>query len=135
MLASLALEKGHVRLRKMLDNSNEYILPCHNEAISAMRLSENGQYLATVCENGQYIRLFGWYENETNGEMEPPVSLYMFDIAMKNGPGLVMDIQMTKDMGMIAASILTKVPTTGSNQNLRSTVVETVDIFGNQVSA
>ena len=52
MLASLAMTKGHVRLRKMLDDSFEYIVPCHNDHISAMRLNDSGEYLATVCENG-----------------------------------------------------------------------------------
>ena len=96
------MDKGQVRLRKLLDDSYEYVVPCHNDHISAMRLSESGEYLATVCENGQYIRLWGWYEAQ-NGQMEPPVSLYMFEINCKNGPGLVTDIQMTRNMNYIAA--------------------------------
>ena len=113
VMASLALAKGHVRLRKMLDNSNEYVVPCHNEQISAMCLSDSGEYLATVCENGQYIRLWGWSESP-EGEMEPPTSLYMFDINPRNGPGLVIDLQLTRDMSGIAASILKNVPSTSS---------------------
>jgi len=103
VMASLALQKGHVRLRKMLDNSNEYVVPCHNEHITALRFSESGEYLATVCEQGLYIRLWKW--SEVNGQMEPPVSLYMFEINAKNGSGYVYDIRMTKSLNCIAALI------------------------------
>ena len=51
-MASLAMNKGQVRFRKMLDNSYEYVVQCHNDHISAMRLSDSGEYLATACEQG-----------------------------------------------------------------------------------
>lgn len=102
-MASLALEKGYIRLRKMKDESNEYVVPCHNEAICAMRLSDNGEYLMTVCEGGQYIRVWGWFEDQ-NGEMEPPMSLYMFEVNTRGGQ--IVDLQFSKSMMKIAATIL-----------------------------
>lgn len=51
-MASLAMNKGQVRFRKMLDDSYEYVVQCHNDHISAMRLSDSGEYLATACEQG-----------------------------------------------------------------------------------
>ena len=81
VIAALSLDKGSVRLRQMLDNSNEFTIPCHNEQISALRLSHDGRYLVTACEGGQYVRVFGWFEtDEGNGAMQPPMSLYMFEI-------------------------------------------------------
>lgn len=80
MIASLALDKGSIRLRKLKDNSNEYILPCHAETIVAIKLviEDVDFILATHCEGGQYIRIWRWYENSVTGDMEPPQSLYMF---------------------------------------------------------
>lgn len=103
-----------MRLRKLVDNSNEYVVPCHNDHISALRFSESGQYLATVCENGMYIRVWGWYES-ASGEMEPPVSLYMFEIMPNNGAGLVSDIRMTRDLNCFVATIIVQCKSSNSN--------------------
>lgn len=80
VIASLALDKGSIRLRKLKDNSNEYTLPCHAETIVTMKLVEDDKdiILATHCEGGQYIRIWCWPENSITGEMDPPQSLYMF---------------------------------------------------------
>lgn len=104
-MAALTLTKGHVRLRKMQDNSNEYVLPCHPENISAMRLSDSGKYLVTACEGGMYIRVWGWYEG-SDGHMEAPVSLYMLEIPGRNEQ--VIDLQLSKNMRTIVASLLLK---------------------------
>ena len=108
-MASLAMNKGQVRFRKMLDDSYEYVVQCHNDHISAMRLSDSGEYLATACEQGQFIRLWGWFESPL-GQMETPVSLYMFEVGDRGSQGLVTNIQMTRNMTYIAASILKSVP-------------------------
>ena len=72
-----------------------------------MRLSDDGRYLGTFCEGGQYLRIWGWFENETTGEMEPPMSLYMFEVDSIRGGGQIIDIQFSQNMNMIATSILT----------------------------
>ena len=68
------------------DNSNEFTIPCHNDQISALRLSNDGHYLVTACEGGQYVRVFGWFETEEgNGTMQPPMSLYMLEVQGRSG--------------------------------------------------
>ena len=86
MIAALSLDKGSVRLRQMRDNSTEFTIPCHNDQISALRLSHDGHYLVTACEGGQYVRVFGWFETEEgNGTMQSPMSLYMLEVRDRSG--------------------------------------------------
>ena len=104
MIAALSLDKGSVRLRQMRDNSNEFTVPCHNEQISALRLSHDGRYLVTACEGGQYVRVFGWFEtDEGNGTMQPPMSLYMIEV--QGRVGLINGFQLSKNMNYIAVSM------------------------------
>ena len=62
VIAALAETKGQIRLRKLRDNSTEYVLPCHNEPLSALRLSRDGDIIVTACDPGIYIRVWGWTE-------------------------------------------------------------------------
>lgn len=71
ILATLDLEEGSFRLRKMKDMTEEYVVPAHTEALSALRLSDCGNYLATSCVNGQYIRIWEW-PCDKNGAMKNP---------------------------------------------------------------
>ena len=63
-------------MRRLQDKTNEYVVPCHMEAISAMKLSDCGEYLATCCHDGLYIRMWGW-KMTPDGNMEEPKPLYM----------------------------------------------------------
>jgi len=75
-LVTLDLEKGYVRMRRLQDKTNEYVVPCHMEAISAMKLSDCGEYLATCCHDGLYIRMWSW-KVTADGNMEEPRPLFM----------------------------------------------------------
>ena len=59
-MASLTEKKGSVRLRQLKNETNEYVVACHQEAISALRLSNCGTYFATACQNGTFVRVFKW---------------------------------------------------------------------------
>ena len=104
VIAALSLDKGSVRLRQMRDNSDEFTIPCHNEQISALRLSHDGRYLVTACENGQYVRVFGWFETDDGtGSMQTPMSLYM--IELQGRVGQITGFKLSRNMNYIAVSM------------------------------
>jgi hypothetical protein len=78
-MVSLDLEKGSVRMRRLQDKTNEYVVPCHMESISAMKLSDSGEYLATCCHDGLFIRVWGWKVTPGGNEEQEPRPLYMID--------------------------------------------------------
>lgn len=103
IMAALGMAKGSIRLRKMFDGSFEYVIPCHNETITAISLADGGEFLATTCENGNYIRVFGWFENLQKQQMEPPISLYIIETGLPAGQ--ITQLNFSNTMNFITASV------------------------------
>ncbi len=106
IMASLTEKKGCVRLRQLKNETNEYVVSCHQEAISALRLSRCGSYPATACLNGTFVRVFKWggYTNTKTSSPEP-ISWYMIDVSSK--PGQISNIHLHPNMEHIAVSFAT----------------------------
>lgn len=109
-MVSLDLEKGSVRMRRLQDKTNEYVVPCHMESISAMKLSDSGEYLATCCHDGLFIRVWGWKVTPGGNEEQEPRPLYMIDTQPKaqnvRAQGQIIDLQLSADLKFIAASFM-----------------------------
>ena len=128
-VASLDLEKGSVRLRRMEDKTNEYVVPCHQESLSALTLSETAEYFATACTNGIYIRIWMWKEDAT-GKMDTPQSIFAIEI--QNRDLLITELQLSYNMKYLATTLqqTTTITPNEESANSREEISSFVHVYG-----
>ena len=103
IMVTLSNDKGKIRLRKFQDETPEFTAPCHFQAISALKLSDCGEFIATACEDGQFIRVLGWFKNHLSKTMLAPISLYLVEVNTRSG--LICELQFSASYKQIAVLV------------------------------